>query len=445
VVGWLWFLGLLVPVIGLVQVGGQSMADRYSYLPLTGVFIMVVWGVADATAGWTRRAYVLGPVAGVILAGCTALTWRQLGFWKNSETLFRHALAVTENNITAHCCLADVLALSPGSMAEALVECQEAVRIAPNSTGVHNALGKILAETPGRLAEGLAEFRVAVRLDPENADAHMNLGTALATTSEGAAAAIAEYETAVRLRPESIETHYNLALALARQPDRLREAISEFRATLQIYPDYAECHNRLGTALAQLPGHLPEAMAEFQATLRLKPDDSGAHYNLAEAFAQLPGRRPDAVAEYRTVLRLRPDWVGVRCNLGLVLAENARQVCPRPSRSMKRAVPGPARVRGGPQQPRQPRWSEFRAAPPTRSPNIGPRSRPGPIIGRPSSISGLSWQTLQTPLPKQSFISKIALRLKPDLEPARSLIAPAAKLAADGAPPALTPNHCRRS
>ncbi len=421
VVGWLWFLGLLVPVIGLVQVGGQSMADRYSYLPLTGVFIMVVWGVADATAGWTRRAYVLGPVAGVILAGCTALTWRQLGFWKNSETLFRHALAVTENNITAHCCLADVLALSPGSMAEALVECQEAVRIAPNSTGVHNALGKILAETPGRLAEGMAEFRAAVRLDPENADAHMNLGTALATTSEGAAAAIAEYETAVRLRPESIETHYNLALALARQPDRLREAISEFRATLQIYPDYAECHNRLGTALAQLPGHLPEAMAEFQATLRLKPDDSGAHYNLAEAFAQLPGRRPDAVAEYRTVLRLRPDWVGVRCNLGLVLAEMPGRLSEAVAEyeAAVQAQPGFAEAHNnlGNALVRIPgrtadAISEYRAAIKARPDYWEAQFNLGALLANSPDTTSEAVVHLE-----------IALRLKPDLEPARSLIA----------------------
>lgn len=421
VVGWLWFLGMLVPVIGLVQVGWQSMADRYSYLPLIGVFIMVVWGLADATAGWTRRAFVLGPVAGAVLAGCAALTWRQLGFWQDSETLFRHALAVTDNNFIAHYCLGYALAHTPARRAEAIAEYQAAVQLEPNEADVHHALGKILAETPGRLAEGIVEFRTALRLKPGNADAHVNLGIALATTADGVAEAIAEFHTALRLKPESTEAHYNLALALARQPDRLPDAIAEFQAALRIRPGFAECHNNLGTALAQLPGRLPEAIAEFQATLRLQPDHAGAHYNLAQALAQLPDHLPEAVAEYRTVLGLRPDWVGVHCNLGLVLAAMPGRLPEAIAEyeTALRSQPGFAEAHNnlGNALVRMPgrtadAISEYRAALDIRPDYWEAHFNLGALLANSPDRTAEAVVHLEA-----------ALRLKPDLEPARALIA----------------------
>lgn len=386
VVGWLWFLGMLVPVIGLVQVGRQSMADRYSYMPLIGVFIMVVWGLADATAGWTRRAFVLGPVAGAVLAGCAALTWRQLGFWQDSETLFRHALAVTDNNFTAHYCLGYALAHTPARQAEAIAEYQAAVQLEPNEADVHHALGVILAETPGRLAEGIGEFRTALRLKPGNADAHVNLGIALATTPDGAAAAIAEFHTALRLKPESTEAHYNLALALARQPDRLPDAIAEFQATLRLQPDHADAHYNLAQALAQLPDHLPEAVAEYRTVLGLRPDWVGVHCNLGLVLAAMPGRLPEAIAEYETALRAQPGFAEAHNNLGNALVQ----------------IPG--RTADA--------ISEYRAALEIRPDYWEAHFNLGALLANSPDRTAEAVVHLEA-----------ALRLKPDLEPARALIA----------------------
>ena len=385
-VGWLWFLGMLVPVIGLVQVGRQSMADRYSYVPLVGVFIMVVWGVADATAGWTRRAWVLGPVAGAVLVGCAALTWRQLGFWQDSETLFRHALAVTHNNFTAHDCLGYALAHSRGQRAEAIAEYRAAVQLDPNQADVHHALGKILAETPGDLDEGISEFRMALRLKPGDADAHLNLGIALATIPDGTVAAIAELQTAVRLKPESAEAHYNLARVLARRPDRLSDAIAEFQTALRTRPDFAECHNDLGTALAQLPGRLPEAVAEYRTALRLRPDWVGVHCNLGLVLATMPGRLPEAIAEYETALRAQPGSAEVHNNLGTALAQ-------MPGRTAD-AI------------------SEYQAALDLRPDYWEAHFNLGALL---ASLPGRAAEAV--------IHLEAVLRLKPDLEPARALIA----------------------
>ena len=320
-VGWLWFLGTLVPVIGLVQVGRQSMADRYTYVPLIGVFIMGVWGVAEAVAGWNRRTrlVVLGPVAGAVLAGCLVLTERQLALWKDSETLFRHALAVTDRNFTAHQGLGYALAHSPGHAAEAIAEYQAALQLEPDQADVHHALGKILAETPGRLAEGINEFRATVRLKPGDGDAHLNLGIALTQIGE-IADALAEFETAVRLKPESAVAHYNLAQALAQSPARQTEAAAEYETVLRLRPDWAGVHCNLGLVLAQLPGHLSEAIAEFEMALRAQPGFAEAHNNLGTALRQVPGRTADAIAEYRAAVALRPDFWEARFNLGVVLA-----------------------------------------------------------------------------------------------------------------------------
>jgi len=321
-VGWLWFVGTLVPVIGLVQVGEQSMADRYSYLPLVGVFIMLIWTAGDLTARWRFRWNIPGATAGAILAGCMILTSRQLCFWKDSVTLFRHALDVTEDNWIAHTYLGFALSKSPSQLPDSIGEYRTSLRIAPNVALTHNYLGNALAKSPGRQAEAVAEFETALRLDPELADAHSNLATILVKTPGGLTAAIAEYQAALRLKPDLAETHYDLGLALMEAEGRLPEAIAEYRIALVIRPDSAETHRNLARALAELPGGLSEAIAEYHKTLQLAPDDSDAHYGLGLALAGLPGRLPEAITEYRAALRLRPGDPGFHNALGNALAES---------------------------------------------------------------------------------------------------------------------------
>jgi tetratricopeptide (TPR) repeat protein len=274
-VGWLWFVGTLVPVIGLVQIGGQSMADRYSYVPLIGVFVIVAWAACDATASWPGRRSILGITAGTALITLGALTSRQLGFWKDGVSLFGHAIAVTENNWMAHASLAATL--SKSSPSESSAEYQETMRIIAAFAETHDRKGVELDRIPGHASEAIEEFR-----------------------------------TAVRIMPVIPGPHYNLGTALAKLPDHLPEAIEEFRTVVRLKPDLADAHYNLGTALANSPGHLPEAIEEFQIVVRLEPDAAEAHYILGRLLASVPGRTDEALGQFESALKIKPDMEQAR-------------------------------------------------------------------------------------------------------------------------------------
>jgi len=318
--GWLFFVGTLVPVIGLVQVGDQAMADRYSYVPLLGVFIIVVWSVADVTRGWARRSLLLGPTMAAVLAALAALTNRQLGYWRDSPTLFHHALAVTENNWCAHFCLGYYFALFPSHESEAIAEYRAAVGLAPRFAEAHFSLGTVLARTPGSLPEAVAEYRAALRLNPRYVEAHAALGKALVQLPGRLADAATEFGAAARLAPDNFDVWNDLADTLAQLPERLADAVAAYRSVLRLRPDWVEIHSNLGLVLAQIPGRLPEAIAEYETVLRTKPGFAEAHNNLANALVQVPGRSSEAIAEYETALRLRPDYYEARFNLGTFLS-----------------------------------------------------------------------------------------------------------------------------
>jgi tetratricopeptide (TPR) repeat protein len=175
--GWFWFLGTLLPVIGLVQVGAQAMADRYSYLPIVGIFIAISWEgarLADKWFRWPRWVLAL-PVLAVMAALCV-LTWQQVRYWSDQEVLTRHALAVTENNWRAHLMLSQSLA-EKRRFHEALSHAAEAARLIPTYARAHNNLGFLLYRV-GRVDEAIIEFQKAIALQPDNAEAHGNLGIA---------------------------------------------------------------------------------------------------------------------------------------------------------------------------------------------------------------------------------------------------------------------------
>ncbi len=247
--GWLWFLGTLVPVIGLIQVGAQSLADRYTYLPSVGVLIMVFWGAEEIShrRPWLMQAVAVALVAAIL--GCLAVTRCQLRYWRNSETLFRHALAVTRDNYVAH-----------------------------------NNLGTALADrnTAEADAEALHEYQTALRLRPDNPMYHYNLASSL--IKQGAlGSAIEQFQAAIRLKSDYTDAHYNLGLALATQ-GQMYEAIREFQTAIRLRPDFINAHNNLGAALAE-SGRYDEAIHEFQEVLRLQPDYPRAQSNLAKAMA----------------------------------------------------------------------------------------------------------------------------------------------------------------
>jgi tetratricopeptide (TPR) repeat protein len=231
-VGWLWFLGTLVPVIGLVKVGDSAHADRYTYFPAVGIFIAMVFGVwHPLKQPRAQKIFIAASLAGLI--GCIALTEYQLAFWHDSETLFRRALAVTENNSTAHLNLGAALE-TKGHADAALVEYRESLRLDPNSFETANDIGKLLFEQ-GQPAEALDYCVMAVRLKPDRATLHNNLGLTLEALGRFDEAR-AQFAEAARLDKTYAIPRFQTGRTLLKQ-GRDAEAMPELFAALQIEPD----------------------------------------------------------------------------------------------------------------------------------------------------------------------------------------------------------------
>jgi hypothetical protein len=235
-VGWLWYLGTLLPVIGLVQVGSQAMADRYTYLPSLGLAIIVAWGVADLVAR-QRGLRPVAAVAGVAaLVALVATTRANVRYWRNSTTLYGHALAVTKDNWLAYYNLGRAEMLD-GKIDDGIAHFRETVRLVPESGDARNNLGVALIAR-GRYDEAITELGEALRLDPESARVHNNLGQAFAF-SERLDEAIPHFEQAIRLEPSFAKAHYNLCYTLSKQ-EKLKEALVHCDEALRLSPDYAQ-------------------------------------------------------------------------------------------------------------------------------------------------------------------------------------------------------------
>ncbi|MFZ0828804.1 MAG: tetratricopeptide repeat protein [Verrucomicrobiia bacterium] len=232
-VGWLWYLGMLVPVIGLVQVGSAALADRYTYLPLVGIFIAIAFGVRDLANRWQFPKIIVAVAAGLVLAACLALTGNQLRYWRDSESLFAHALAATTDNFNARIDYGAALE-QQGRFPEALAEYREAVRLSPDSLQAQYNLGNLL-DKMGRPEEARPELLKAAQLDPKSPSSHDALGAVLVELGLFAEAR-GQFTEALRLDPNHAGAHFDLGKALLKQ-GRDADAIDEFRAALRLDPD----------------------------------------------------------------------------------------------------------------------------------------------------------------------------------------------------------------
>jgi len=304
--GWFWFLGTLIPVIQLVQIGLEPRANRYTYIPYIGLSIIVAWGVTEM---FERQAWgrLFLPIAGAaVCAACFVVTHYNLGYWRNSQSLFEHAIEVTSNNWAAHLRLSQVL-LDEGRVDDAVPHIRETVRLRPNLLEARINLGAALSKR-AEFQEAETEYRAALRIQPDNADAHEGLG--VAATEEGRFnEALTHLTEAVRLRPDDPDSHYNLGRAYG-LAGRTSEAIEQFTKTVQLQPNNAEAHFNLGTALA-VQDRLPEACDEFSRAVRLNPNDVNARFNLGSAFGTL-GRLDEAIEQFQEVIRLKPDFDDAR-------------------------------------------------------------------------------------------------------------------------------------
>jgi tetratricopeptide (TPR) repeat protein len=243
--GWLWFCGTLVPVIGLVQVGEQAMADRYTYIPSLGIFILVIWGAFELTRRRRYLVMLISVMGFAALIFCFSMTRKNLGYWRDSETLLSHALEVTENNYLAH-----------------------------------NNLGYTLY-CKGQIDEAIGQFRAAILLKPDYAEPHNNLGTCL-LDKDRLDEAIGQYQETIRLNPDLAQAYFNLGCALDKKGD-LDGSIRQYQAAIRLDPDDAKVHYNLGNVLEE-KGGLDDAIRQYQEALRLNPDYTKAQNNLARAL-----------------------------------------------------------------------------------------------------------------------------------------------------------------
>jgi tetratricopeptide (TPR) repeat protein len=335
-VGWLWYLGTLVPVIGLVQVGVQALADRYTYIPLIGIFVMLAWGAADLAARRAVPRPALAAVGLAVLAGALVATRWQLQFWRDSEPLWQRVLAVSPPHWMPHRNLGLCL-VHQGRRDEAIIQFREAARLAPELRDNHNDLAgslywqgqwaeaekeylEVLRLAPdllearfylaaalgkqGRLRQARANWEEVLKRDPANSRAHLELGTVLEKLGL-APAALDCYRRALQADPRLAPAHFNLGTLLGRR-GQVDQALAHLREATRLDPGYAAAHENLGHALVE-QGSPEQAVDCFRQAVRLGPRNLRARLSLAEALQRL-GKTAAARREYAEALALDPQW-----------------------------------------------------------------------------------------------------------------------------------------
>jgi len=317
-VGWLWYLGTLVPVIGLVQVGSQSMADRYTYLPLMGIFFIVAWGfpavVARIMANARRTRIVVRSAAILTVAAMIPLTWIQIGHWRDSVTLFRHALDVTDRNAQAHIFMAQAL-YPMGRREEAIEHYAKAVEIVPNEPYNLYNLGLALYQA-GRIDESIPRFEGALRVLPEHGRANFWLGEAYLKRGR-IEEALRHSTIALAKEPMLIRANENIGAALI-QLGRYHEAVAPLQRWLKANPKANESRIELARAYLML-GRLSDGEAALLDAARFDPANPHVQANLGQLFAGT-GRFEQAIVHYRRSLEIVPDYVEAAANLARILA-----------------------------------------------------------------------------------------------------------------------------
>lgn len=284
-VGWLWYIGSLVPVIGIVQAGVQKMADRYTYVPLIGLFIIIAWGVPDILVRWRHKKIILAISTTFVLSAFMICTWFQVKNWQNSITLFEHALDVTVDNSIAHINLGEALA-GQGKIDAAVRHYYEALRIKPNLAAPHLNLGVALKEG-GKLSEAINHFSKVLGLKSDCAEVHYELGDTLDRKGDFASA-IEHYLEAVRIKPDYAKVYNNLGVIQARQ-NKDKEAIAHFYKAIQIDSAYAGAYYNLGKIFTN-QGKIEDAIFNYRKTLHFSPENTQALYNLSWILASHPDK-----------------------------------------------------------------------------------------------------------------------------------------------------------
>jgi protein O-mannosyl-transferase len=279
-VGWFWFIGTLIPVIGLVQSGAQSHADRYTYISYIGLFIVIAWGLPEFLSKWRYRKIALGIAAAIVLTALGVCAYRQAGYWKNSSTLFTHALEATQNNPIAHGCLGNDLR-DHGKSALAIEQYKKALQITPYDWIILHNLGCLMGIKGD--SEGAAEyFRQAIQIKPDFADSYSSLGF------------------------------------IMRKKNSVKQAIEYFRMAIKLKPDFADAYSNLGLAM-QAQGNYDEAIKNLSCAAQLQPNEIKPRNDLANALI-LSGKINEAIEQLRRIINIRPDTAASLNSLALLIA-----------------------------------------------------------------------------------------------------------------------------
>ena len=316
--GWLWYLGTLVPVLGLISVGPQAMADRYSYLPSIGILIALVWGVHQLTKGWAVQFIILGAAGVAALLVCLGLTRHQISYWRDEVSLWHRAVTVTENNYGAHNWLGCAFC-AQGRSDEAIDEFQTVIKLNLNFAGAYCSLGKILF-FQGHVDDAIDCYQKALTVQPNSVVALNNLGNILLKTGQ-VDAAISLCQKAIEIEPDNAAAQETLGFAFQLQGN-LSEALAHFRKAQELQPDNGTAEKNLGYVLLRLR-RLDEAIGHFTAALQFQPDSAESHDGLGNALLA-NGAPVEAIREFREAAKLLPSGAEIHCSLGYALAKQGQ-------------------------------------------------------------------------------------------------------------------------
>ncbi len=329
-VGWLWYLGMLVPMVGIIQVGSQVRGDRYTYLPQIGLYLLVAWSGTELFHRWRRGRVILAVAALLILTALITRSYFQTSYWQDTETLWKHAIASTSNNYIASTNLAQTLSQS-GRFDEAIVESQKALEIKPDFAAAHNNLGNALLQNnqsgdgvrgqEPAVDEAIEHFRKALQIKPDFTQARSNLAKALWQKGQ-MDEAIAQFQKTLEIEPNDAEAEFCLGTAFL-QKREVNEAIAHYQKALEINPDYAEARCSLGNAFVA-EGKYSEAIANYEAAVRIRPDYLEAHHNLGCMLAAI-GKSDEALEQFNEALRLNGNHARTHFALGSLLARMGDQ------------------------------------------------------------------------------------------------------------------------
>jgi len=316
--GWLWYFLTLLPVIGLLQSGEQALADRFSYVPLIGIFIIIAWGARDLTAGWPRQSLTLASAASLVLLACAILTWRQVGFWRDNQTLFEHANQVTADNHVAYTHLIYAYG-EQGMVEEAKRMFDQAIKMRPRDKDAYNDLGMAYSNA-GRSEEAIAMFQQTIQMAPAFAPAYNNLGIEYAKLAR-MEEAVAAFQKAVELSPHLVEAYNNLgkAYSLLGKTD---DSIAAFKKAIEVCSYFAPSYSNLGAEYAA-QGKVEDAIRLYRQAIRANPKFPDAYNNLGVAYLN-QGKLAEAVLLFERSIQAQPTFMKGYSNLAVAYVDQGK-------------------------------------------------------------------------------------------------------------------------